>query len=159
MLVLIDDRQSFLEVDDSIQELIEMAARAVLEFEEIDENFEISVSFVDDTEMRELNNKYRGIDSTTDVLSFPIMDFDESEPVEGVDDFIDEELVLGDIVISTRRAAEQAEDYGHSLDRELTFLMIHGMLHLLGEDHDTSEKECVMFGKQEEILEKLGIKR
>ncbi len=159
MLVLIDDRQSFLEMDDALQELIERAAQAVMEYEECDENFEISVSFVEDEEMQLLNSQYRGIDSTTDVLSFPIMDFDDSEPVGSVEDFIDEELVLGDIVISTSRAAEQAVEYGHSIERELTFLMVHGMLHLMGEDHDTPEKEAVMFGKQDEILEKLGIKR
>lgn len=159
MLVLIDDRQTYMEVEDSTQELMEKAAAAVLAYEECEEDFEISVSFVEDEEMKNLNHQYRGIDSTTDVLSFPIMDFDEGEPIEGVEDFIDEELVLGDIVISTKRAAEQAEEYGHSLERELTFLMVHGMLHLLGEDHDTEEKEAVMFKKQADILEKLGIQR
>lgn len=159
MLVLIDDRQTFIEVDDNLQELIEKAAAAVLDYEECDDDFEISVSFVEDEEMKSLNNQYRGIDASTDVLSFPIMDFDESEPMGSVEDFIDEELVLGDIIISTHRAAEQAEEYGHSIERELTFLMVHGMLHLLGEDHDIPEREAAMFKKQEEILRNLGIER
>ena len=159
MLVLIDDRQKIIDIDDNLQELIRNAAAAVIEFEECEENFEISVSFVDDKEMQSLNNQYRGIDSSTDVLSFPIMDFEESEPIGSLEDFIDEDLVLGDIVISTMRAAEQAEEYGHSIERELTFLMVHGMLHLLGENHDEKESEEVMFKKQEEILEKLGIGR
>lgn len=159
MLVLIDDRQTELEVDDSLQELIEKAAAAVLAYEECEEDFEISVSLVEDEEMQGLNMQYRGIDSTTDVLSFPIMDFDDGEPIGGVEDFIDEELVLGDIIISTKRAGEQAVEYGHSIERELTFLMVHGMLHLLGEDHDTPDKEAVMFKKQADVLEKLGIQR
>jgi len=159
MLVLIDDRQTHIEVDDSLQELIEKAAAAVLAYEECEEDFEISVSLVEDEEMQGLNKQYRGIDSTTDVLSFPIMDFDEGEPIDGIEDFIDEELVLGDIIISTKRAEEQAIEYGHSVERELTFLMVHGMLHLLGEDHDTPEKEAVMFKKQADVLEKLGIQR
>ncbi len=161
MLVLIDNRQEFMEIDDSIQELVEKVVKAALDIEECEEDFEISVSFVDDDEMKALNKQYRNIDSTTDVLSFPLMDFDDAEPIENgsIDDFIDEELVLGDIVISTKKVADQAEEYGHSIERELAFLVAHGMLHLLGEDHDEPDKEAAMNIKQEKIMESIGIGR
>ena len=116
------------------------------------DNCEISFSFVSEDEIRELNAFYRDKDSVTDVLSFPQYD-DLSE----LDD--DMELCLGDVVICSDVARRQAEEYGHSLKRELCFLCAHSALHLLGYDHETEEEREEMEAKQREILDALGIKR
>ncbi|MBE3553926.1 MAG: rRNA maturation RNase YbeY [Thermicanus sp.] len=104
---------------------------------------ELSILFCDDERIHELNRLYRNVDRPTDVLSFPL----------------EEEDLLGDLVVSIPRAKKQAEEYGHSFRRELYFLIVHGFYHLLGYDHDTPEKERVMFTKQEEVLRKHGIFR
>lgn len=103
-----------------------------------------SVVFIDDDLMHEMNLKYRGIDRTTDVLSFALND--------SINDFKEEINVLGDIFVSIPKMKEQALEYGHSEKRELSFLCIHGLLHLLGYDHMEKDDEKIMFGLQEEIL-------
>ncbi|TOZ28695.1 rRNA maturation RNase YbeY [Staphylococcus pseudintermedius] len=131
--------------------------RDVLEFakneEGIDEDAELSVTFVDKAEIQEINRDYRQKDKVTDVISFA---FEEEEDIfEGMD----VPHVLGDIIICTDVAAEQAEQYGHSFERELGFLALHGFLHLLGYDHMTEEDEKVMFGRQKDILNQFGLTR
>jgi probable rRNA maturation factor len=108
----------------------------------LEENTEISITFVDNEEIQSLNKTYRNIDKATDVLSFP---FDNSFnlPIH----------VLGDIVISTEKAVVQAEEYDNTLNREIGFLITHGMLHLLGYDHETEEQEKEMFGLQKQLLQ------
>lgn len=108
---------------------------------ELKENSEISITFVDNQEIQNLNKTYRNIDKATDVLSFP---FDNSFnlPVE----------VLGDIVISTEKAESQAKEYENTLNREIGFLITHGLLHLLGYDHENEEDEKEMFGLQKQLL-------
>ena len=133
--------------------LFESVVKKTLEYEHIDNDFEVSITLTDEETVHLLNKKYRGIDSTTDVLSFPFNDFSQTEIKK------DEYLVLGDIVINVKRAAEQAEQYGHSLNRELAFLTAHSMLHLLGYDHMEKSEEEIMFKKQEEILELMEIRR
>ena len=162
MSVLIDNRQELIEVDEKLEELVQKIVNAVLEYEENEENYEVSISFVNDEEIQDLNKEYRGIDNATDVLSFPMMEFDEED--ESIDageefEYIEEELPLGDIVISIDRTKAQAEEYGHSFERELAFLLVHGMLHLLGYDHEEEKDEKVMMKTQEEILEMLKISR
>lgn len=132
-----------------------------LEYEECDFDAQISVTVCDNEEIREINKEQRDIDKATDVLSFPMLEFDENGEVMDWDyDMDGDYVVLGDIVISKERAMEQAEEYGHSFKREIAFLTVHSMLHLLGYDHVTSEEdERIMFKKQEEILELLGISR
>lgn len=115
---------------------------------------EVSVTFVDDETIRQLNRQYRHVDQPTDVLSFPL-EGDFPGPREDSD----VPLLLGDIVISVPRAVEQAEAYGHSLDRELGFLATHGFLHLLGYDHEDEQEETRMFQRQEEVLASLGLNR
>ncbi|WP_206917418.1 rRNA maturation RNase YbeY [Alicyclobacillus suci] len=121
--------------------------------ERIDVAGEVSVLYVDDAEIHELNRTYRNVDRPTDVLSFAML--------EGEDDFPDFEApaMLGDIVVSVDKAREQAEDYGHSLEREMAFLLVHGFLHLNGYDHQDEASEREMFGLQDEILGTLGITR
>jgi len=131
---------------------------------------EVALTFVDDETIHELNQQYRNIDKPTDVLSFAMSEFGEDEieihyeeDEEGAaeDGAESESFIepLGDIIISVPRAIAQAEDYGHSVERELGFLFVHGFLHLIGYDHETEEEEKVMFGKQEEILQKAGLTR
>lgn len=131
--------------------------RDVLEFakneEGIEEDAELSVTFVDKAEIQEINRDYRQKDKVTDVISFA---FEEEEDIfEGMD----VPRVLGDIIICTDVAIEQAEQYGHSFERELGFLTLHGFLHLLGYDHMTEEDEKVMFGRQKDILNQFGLTR
>ncbi|MCM1334263.1 MAG: rRNA maturation RNase YbeY [Bacteroides sp.] len=118
------------------------------------DNFEVSVSFVDNAEIRALNAKHRANDRETDVLSFPMLD-EGGFPANPDTDC----LMLGDIVISLEKAFEQAKEYGHGFERELAFLTVHSMLHLLGYDHLDEEEEKEMLGKQELILNSLGITR
>ncbi len=110
-----------------------------------------NIILVDNNYIRKLNKEYRGIDSYTDVISFALEDADDEIKM----DF----RVLGDIYISVDKAKEQANEYGHSFLRELSFLTVHGLLHLLGYDHMTEEDEIVMFKKQEKILNEFGITR
>ena len=126
----------------------------------------VNVIITDSEGIRELNASYRGIDSPTDVLSFPGLDFDEPSDFDISDerkaDCMDPEsgeLVLGDIVLNADRIFSQAEEYGHSVKREMAFLLAHSCLHLCGYDHMTAEEEKVMFSKQEAVLESLGITR
>ena len=113
---------------------------------------EISVSFVDGTRIRELNKAYRNVDKVTDVLSFP-----QYESVADMGNV--GELCLGDVVICTDRAVEQAEEFGHSIDRELVYLFVHSIFHLLGYDHMEDDEKKVMREKEESIMEFLGIER
>ena len=134
--------------------LIEKVISEALRYEGVNDNTEVSVTMVDNEEIRKINNKFRNIDRATDVLSFPLIDFDnESLPDDG------SKIYLGDIIISIERAKEQAKEYGHSIDREIGFLTAHSMLHLLGYDHMVPEEEKEMFTKQEEILNNLGLRR
>lgn len=116
---------------------------------------EVSLVLVNDAEIHELNRTFRGVDRPTDVLSFPLLEADLDEPsspdVAG--------LHLGDVVISWDRAVAQAEEYAHPLRRELAFLTVHGLLHLLGHDHDAPESETRMRAREEECLTRLGLKR
>lgn len=131
-----------------------------MEYEECDFDAQISVTITDNESIRRINREFRGKDAVTDVLSFPMLEFDEDGNAEDDFDFDGDSVVLGDIVISAERAAEQAKEYGHSLKREIAFLTAHSMLHLLGYDHERSEEEEeLMFRKQEEILRKLNITR
>ncbi|MFZ5816868.1 MAG: rRNA maturation RNase YbeY [Bacillota bacterium] len=117
-------------------------------------NAEVSITFVDDEAITDLNRDHRGLAKPTDVLSFSQLEGEELAALpEG------EPVPIGDIVISLERCLQQAADYGHSLERELGFLTAHGMLHLLGWDHQTPEQEAAMMAKTEEILAELGLTR
>ncbi|MFD0768048.1 rRNA maturation RNase YbeY [Bacillus sp. CGMCC 1.60114] len=137
---------------DMIQQLVEKAA----ETESVEDGAELSITFVNNERIQEINREYRDKDQPTDVISFAMEDIGEGEmEIVGVE----MPRMLGDIIISIPRAKEQAEEYGHSFERELGFLAVHGFLHLLGYDHMTEEEEKVMFGKQKEILDTFGLGR
>lgn len=135
-----------------ILQLLQLAANR----EEVTGDSELSLTFVDNEKIHEINREYRGIDRPTDVISFAL-----EENTEGEMEIIGQDMprVLGDIIISIPRAKQQAEEYGHSFMRELGFLAVHGFLHLLGYDHGTKEEEQQMFSKQEEILQEFGLTR
>ena len=155
IITFLSNEQEKMTPPEDIEHLIEICTAAALEEEGIDDTAEVSVTLVDNEGIRELNREHRDIDRETDVLSFPLGD-DDGYEVDPDNDAI----MLGDIVISLEKAAQQAEEYGHSYRREVAFLITHSLFHLLGYDHVNSEKEeKIMFGKQEKVLDKLGITR
>lgn len=148
MEIYYDDRQDDIEITEEIKNLIGKSISAVLKVENLDENIEVSVSFVGDDEIRDLNREYRGVDKSTDVLSFP-MD----------DEFIIDNRILGDVIINTRRVMEQAEELGHSNERELSYLTVHSILHLLGYDHMEDEDKKEMREREKLAMKELSIYR
>lgn len=153
--VFISNRQKEVKIPTGIRLLIRRCCSAVLTMEKFDGQAEVSVSFIDNEQIRQLNSEFRNKDSATDVLSFPMGE-------DGVYDKNNETgaYILGDIVISVPKAIEQAKLYGHSLRREIGFLTVHSMLHLLGYDHENEGIEAVrMHEKEELILAKLGLQR
>ncbi len=152
MRYIFDDRQDKIDIKDELYEKIEDIVEEVLDYEGYSDDYDISISFVDNKEIHELNKQFRGVDRATDVLSFPMLS-DEFEDVEY------EEMSLGDIVVSLERALEQSIEYGHSFEREVCFLVCHSMFHLLGYDHDTEEHTREMREKEEAVLTKLNITR
>jgi len=159
MKVLIEDLQHKIKVTEDMKELVKRTVTLSLSQEKFSNPSEISIMFVDNEYIREINNEHRKIDKPTDVLSFPIVDIYEGviNSDEGDFDFDEEVLVLGDIIISLEMTKQQAEEYEHSFDRELAFLVTHGVFHLLGYDHDTEEKEKKMISKQYAVLETLNL--
>ena len=136
--------------------LIEKMLNHAAEAQGIEAGSELSVTFVNNDEIRQINNEYRGKDVPTDVISFAMEELGEGEIVINVEGA---PRILGDIIISVERAKEQAADYGHSEERELGFLAIHGFLHLLGYDHMEEDDEKEMSEKQEAILQSFGLRR
>ncbi len=127
-----------------------MAAAALVNLGDL-EDAQLSIVLTDDETIRELNRTYRGVDRPTDVLSF--------SQKEGEDDGMNDGLLLGDVVVSLDRVQNQAQEYGHSFERELGFLVVHGILHLLGWDHEKSDDEVRMMARTEEILGGIGLTR
>ena len=152
MDIIFDDRQEFKKLNEDLLERIKSVINECLDYEGYSDDYEVSLSFVTNDEIRTLNRDYRGIDKVTDVLSFPLLTDDEFD-VEY------EEQSLGDIVISIERANEQAKEYNHSFEREICFLVCHSMFHLLGYDHMEEEEAKEMHSKEEEVLNKLSITR
>ena len=151
--VNIYDKQKAYKLPTGIRLLVRRACNATLIFENFDKPAEIDVTFVDDNQIKELNKTHRNIDSSTDVLSFPLGENGEYDVNPG-----NKACQLGDIVISTEHAYSQASLYGHTIQREIAFLTVHSMLHLLGYDHEKGGlAEMQMFEKQEEILKELGL--
>lgn len=148
---------------DKFSPLLTQCITKTLEHEGMEQACDIYVMLTDDKGIHELNAEHRNIDRATDVLSFPMLELTPGEPIVVGPLELDPEtgrLMLGDMVISVERAAAQAEEFGHSLERELGFLAVHSTLHLLGYDHERSpEDEKLHFSLQEEILEECGMRR
>ena len=151
MNIYFDEAQA---VSDEILRKMEEAAAYGAELENLDdERCEISVTFVNMEEIHELNKLHRGVDKPTDVLSFPqFEDVCEEAPEEG-------EICLGDVVICREKAAEQAEEFGHSFEREILYLFVHSVLHLLGYDHMEEGEKKVMRAREEKIMEHIDVLR
>lgn len=146
MEINIDNRQEKFKINEDIISLVEKTIRECLRVEGIEKDHEVSLSFVTDQEIKELNRDYRGVDSSTDVLSFPIEDeFELGLPL------------LGDIVISLDTANRQAEEYQHSIDREISYLVCHSMFHLFGYNHEDEEEKKEMRSKEKKVMKNLRI--
>ena len=144
-----------------LRRLIKKAVKAALECENFGYDCTVSVTFTDNEQIREKNREFRGIDSSTDVLSFPMYEFYNGEPEEELEaDPESGRVMLGDMILNYDRAREQAADFGHSVERECGFLTVHSVLHLLGYDHEREEDDrLLMRAKEEENLTALGLVR
>jgi probable rRNA maturation factor len=138
------------------EDLIQKAVEAALAYEQFPENAEIEVIFASMEEIHRINLEQRSVDRPTDILSFPM----EEDPFEAEPDPESGAVFLGSMVLCPQKAQEQAEEYGHSLEREIAFLTVHSVLHLLGYDHELGEEEeKEMFFRQEEVLKGMGLTR
>lgn len=153
-------------LDFDCTDLIEKVIIECLDFEECPYEAEVSVLLTNDKEIQEINKDFRGKDAPTDVLSFPAIEYEKAGDFSFLDDLLEGyfnpetgELILGDIVISVDTAYRQAEEYGHSIIREIAFLTAHSMFHLMGYDHMTDEERVIMEEKQKQVLDKLQIFR
>lgn len=152
--IITENIQNKISLTDGLSELVYNAIFETLKLEEIDFDCEVSLTYTDNEGIRQFNRDYREKDAVTDVLSFPMFDLD-SEEIYALDGTAAE---LGDIVISLERAGAQAEEFGHSFEREVAFLCVHSVLHLLGYDHEISEEEdFLMRSKQREVMSILGL--
>lgn len=155
--IYFSNEQDKIKISFKIRHLIKKSVKEALAQEGFSDPAEVSVSFVDNEAIHKLNLEYREKDKPTDVLSFPMWEKEELSDGSALDGHA---VTLGDIIISAEKAKSQAEEYGHSLEREICFLSVHSILHLLGYDHETSEEdEAYMKNKQEDVLIKIGLPR
>ena len=153
MIVTLENNQEKVSIPEALEADLTKAMNVVAELEALSPQTEVDITLVDDAAIHELNRTYRGIDRPTDVLSFAL---DEGEEEPEVDD--DEiEHLLGDVIISAPTAVRQGEEYGHGLEREMTYLAVHGMLHLLGYDHMEEKDKLIMRKREEEVLRRLNL--
>jgi len=153
---MISNQQTKVEYDLSLEKVINQVVSATARLHDLGPDTELSILLVDDDYIRKLNHLYRGQDSPTDVLSFAMNESGEDEPEY---DASEETNILGDIVISLEKALVQSQEYGHSLAREVGFLTVHGMLHLLGFEHSSEADDQTMQAWQEKILQSVDLER
>lgn len=166
-MIFIDNEQEKVEVSEEFKEKISEIIDFALKEEEVKVPYEVSLLFVDNEGIHEINKEQRGIDRVTDVLSFPMLDYPKEKVFKDVyrgyefkaEDLDGELLVLGDIVLSLERAEEQSIEFGHSYMREACYLVIHSVLHLLGYDHMKDDEKDIMRQREEYILDKFNINR
>ncbi len=152
--ILISNLQEKIDVMQNLRDLITEAVSRALLLEDVSKNIEVSVALVDDDFIRELNRQYRSIDMATDVLSFTLGEI----AFNTNNDFVScETNLLGDVVVSLERAMVQADKYGNTFEKEVVFLVVHGILHLLGYDHESDEEKAVMRQKEKEIMKTLDL--
>lgn len=166
-MIYVQNDQSKIEFNEEQIEKLKKVIDFALKEEMVNVSYEISVLFVDNNEIRQINKENRNIDKETDVLSFPMLDYKDKmvykqcyKDFEFNETFLDgDKLVLGDIVLSLEKALEQSKEYNHSFEREVSYLVVHSVLHLLGYDHMLEEDKVIMRKREEEILNLLDIKR
>ena len=155
LTVYYENEQNAIPVTYKLKMLIRRAIEETLAYEQYGNDVEVSVTLTDGEGIRDLNLRFRGIDAPTDVLSFPLFDFEGETDEPPVDEI---QNMLGDIVLNLERTTAQAEEFGHSFEREAAFLTVHSMLHLLGYDHETGEEdEADMRARQRDIMERMGL--
>ncbi|CAK7047313.1 rRNA maturation RNase YbeY [uncultured Phascolarctobacterium sp.] len=154
MIITLENDQDKLRISEELEELLTAGLNVVARLHKLPVQTEVDITIVDDAEIHTLNRDYRNVDRSTDVLSFALDEESEDEPelVGGP-----EEHLLGDIVISAETAARQAEEFGHGLEREIVYLAVHGLLHLLGYDHMNDADKAVMRAKEEEALREIRL--
>lgn len=156
MIINLENTQEQVALESVVLERLQEGLQAVARLNDLAAEAEVDVTIVDDEEIHELNREYRGMDKPTDVLSFALdEDSEDSDEPELLG--APEEHLYGDIIISAETALRQAEEYGHGLERELTYLAVHGMFHLLGYDHMTEAEKAVMRAKEEEALRAINL--
>lgn len=166
-MILIDNRQNKIEVTKELETVIKDVIEYTLKAEKLFIDNEVSVIFIDNEEIREINKKNRGIDKITDVLSFPMLNYPENKVFKDVyinykfdeSDLYDEKLVIGDVALSLEKSKQQSEEFGHSFIRECAYLTVHSILHLLGYDHMEETQKNIMRKREEEILNNFSISR
>ena len=155
-----------IELNIPYEDIIKSVINESIDYEKCPYEAEVNVILTDNNEIHQINKEHRAVDSPTDVLSFPMVDYENPSDFEGIEDKAEDyfnpdtgELMLGDIVISVEKVIEQAQQYGHSIKRELAFLVAHSMMHLFGYDHMVPVEAATMEAKQNEVLNNLGIFR
>jgi len=153
MIVSLGNNQEKIEISSELEDLLTKAMNIVAHKSKLSDNTEVDITIVTDEEIHVLNRDYRGVDRPTDVLSFALDEGEEEPEILGSE----AEHLLGDIIISAERAAAQAEEFGHGLNREIVYLAVHGILHLLGYDHMVDEDKVVMRAREEDTLRELDL--
>lgn len=153
MIVTLENNQEEIQVPEELEATLKKAMDIIARLEKLTDNTEVDITIVDNDEIHQLNRDYRGIDRPTDVLSFALDEGDEEPEVEDGE----AEHLLGDVIISAPRAVEQGEEFGHGLNREMTYLAVQGMLHLLGYDHMEEADKQVMRAREEQVLRELDL--
>ena len=157
--IYIEDACAVPSLDTAAENLINEVVFATLNYEKISIPCYVSVTVVDEDEIRQLNSEHRSIDSVTDVLSFPVVNLTDGSFDNNAGDYFEGRLILGDVVLCSKRAREQSEEFGHSYERELGYLTCHSILHLLGYDHETDSEREIMRQKEEAVMELVKLER
>ena len=153
MIISMENAQDKIILGEYLEKRLQDGLNAVAKLHDLDDMTEVDITIVDDEEIHQLNRDYRNVDRPTDVLSFALDEDDEDEP-----ELLEGQLhLLGDIIISAETATRQAEEFGHGLEREIVYLAVHGLLHLLGYDHMVEEDKVVMRAKEEEALRAINL--
>ncbi|MBQ3113794.1 MAG: rRNA maturation RNase YbeY [Phascolarctobacterium sp.] len=153
MIISMENAQDKIVLGEYLEKRLQDGLNAVAKLHDLDDMTEVDITIVDDEEIHQLNRDYRNVDRPTDVLSFALDEDDEDEP-----ELLEGQLhLLGDIIISAETATRQAEEFGHGLEREIVYLAVHGLLHLLGYDHMVEEDKVVMRAKEEEALRAINL--
>ncbi|WP_029453420.1 rRNA maturation RNase YbeY [Clostridium algidicarnis] len=166
-MIYVENKQNDILIDEDFTKDIETIVDFALKKEKVNINYELSILLVNNVEIKDINKKHRNIDCETDVLSFPLLDYPKDKVFSEVyveykfhETYLDgEDLLIGDIVISLEKALEQSKDYGHSFKREVAYLIVHSILHLLGYDHMEMDEKAIMRKREEHILGELNIGR
>ncbi len=153
MIISMENAQDKIVLGEYLEKRLQDGLNAVAKLHDLDDMTEVDITIVDDEEIHQLNRDYRNVDRPTDVLSFALDEDDEDEP-----ELLEGQLhLLGDIIISAETATRQAEEFGHGLEREIVYLAVHGLLHLLGYDHMVEEDKVIMRAKEEEALRAIDL--